>query len=89
VEPGKYADLARGAQRRLTATAPVVTRYFARKLGLSRAGSDAGSATWAKKRRVKAAKPASWPIRSDDLFVRDQGVMIGNGEIWMNEIRHR
>jgi hypothetical protein len=25
--------------------------------------------------------------KADDLFARDQGVMIGNGEIWMNEIR--
>ncbi len=25
--------------------------------------------------------------KTDDLFARDQGVMIGNGEIWMNEIR--
>jgi hypothetical protein len=32
---------------------------------------------------VKAALAAAKP---DDLFVRDQGVMIGNGEIWMNEI---
>ena len=32
---------------------------------------------------VKAAVAAAKP---DDLFVRDQGVMIGNGEIWMNEI---
>ena len=28
---------------------------------------------------VAAAKP-------DDLFARDQGVMIGHGEIWMNEV---
>ena len=33
---------------------------------------------------VKAAIAAA---RVDDLFARDQGVMIGNGEIWMNEIR--
>jgi hypothetical protein len=33
---------------------------------------------------VKAAIAAA---RIDDLFARDQGVMIGNGEIWMNEIR--
>jgi hypothetical protein len=26
------------------------------------------------------------PTKPDDLFARDQGVMIGNGEIWMNEI---
>jgi hypothetical protein len=32
---------------------------------------------------VKAAVAAAKP---DDLFVRDQGVMIGNGEIWMNEV---
>jgi hypothetical protein len=32
---------------------------------------------------VKAAVSAARP---DNLFVRDQGVMIGNGEIWMNEI---
>ena len=32
---------------------------------------------------VKAAVAAAKP---DDLFARDQGVMIGNGEIWMNEI---
>jgi hypothetical protein len=32
---------------------------------------------------IKAAVAAAKP---DDLFVRDQGVMIGNGEIWMNEI---
>ena len=32
---------------------------------------------------VKAAIAAAKP---DDLFTRDQGVMIGNGEIWMNEI---
>jgi hypothetical protein len=32
---------------------------------------------------VKAAVTAAKP---DDLFARDQGVMIGNGEIWMNEI---
>src|SRR5437764_14270329 len=57
-------DLARKGQRRLNATAPVVTRYFASRLGLSRAGTDAGSTTWAKKRRAKAAKAASWPIRS-------------------------
>jgi hypothetical protein len=31
------------------------------------------------KEAIAAAKPA-------DLFARDQGVMIGNGEIWMNEI---
>src|SRR5215467_10346607 len=50
-------------QRRLIATAPVVTRYFASRLGLSRAGIDAGSATHARKRRVKAPKAASWPTR--------------------------
>jgi hypothetical protein len=33
---------------------------------------------------VKAAVAAA---KADDLFARDQGVMIGNGEIWMNEIR--
>ena len=33
---------------------------------------------------VKAAVSAA---KADDLFARDQGVMIGNGEIWMNEIR--
>ena len=32
---------------------------------------------------VKAAVAAA---KADDLFARDQGVMIGNGEIWMNEI---
>ena len=32
---------------------------------------------------VKAAVAAATP---GNLFVRDQGVMIGNGEIWMNEI---
>ena len=32
---------------------------------------------------VKAAIAAA---KADDLFARDQGVMIGNGEIWMNEI---
>ena len=32
---------------------------------------------------VKAAVAAAKP---DDLFARDQGVMIGNGQIWMNEI---
>jgi hypothetical protein len=32
---------------------------------------------------VKAAVAAAKP---DDLFARDQGVMIRNGEIWMNEI---
>lgn len=32
---------------------------------------------------VKAAVATA---RADDLFARDQGVMIGNGEIWMNEI---
>ena len=32
---------------------------------------------------VKAAVAAAKP---DDLFARDQGVMIGNGEIWMNEV---
>src|SRR5215470_16001588 len=52
-----------GDQRRLIATAPVVTRYFASRLGLSRAGSDAGSARHARKRRVKAPKAASWPTR--------------------------
>jgi hypothetical protein len=31
---------------------------------------------------VKAAVAAA---KADDLFSRDQGVMIGNGEIWMNE----
>jgi hypothetical protein len=33
---------------------------------------------------VKAAVASA---KADDLFARDQGVMIGNGEIWMNEIR--
>jgi hypothetical protein len=33
---------------------------------------------------VKAAVAAA---KADDLFTRDQGVMIGNGEVWMNEIR--
>lgn len=33
---------------------------------------------------VKTAVAAA---KADDLFSRDQGVMIGNGEIWMNEIR--
>ncbi len=33
---------------------------------------------------VKAAIAAA---KADNLFARDQGVMIGNGEIWMNEIR--
>jgi hypothetical protein len=32
---------------------------------------------------VKAAVAAAKP---DNLFARDQGVMIGNGEIWMNEV---
>lgn len=32
---------------------------------------------------VAAAVTAARP---DNLFVRDQGVMIGNGEIWMNEV---
>jgi hypothetical protein len=32
---------------------------------------------------VEAAVTAARP---DNLFVRDQGVMIGNGEIWMNEV---
>ena len=32
---------------------------------------------------VRAAVAAAKP---DDLFARDQGVMIGNGEIWMNDI---
>jgi hypothetical protein len=32
---------------------------------------------------VKGAVAAAKP---DNLFVRDQGVMIGNGEIWMNEV---
>jgi hypothetical protein len=32
---------------------------------------------------VKAAVAAAKP---NNLFARDQGVMIGNGEIWMNEI---
>jgi hypothetical protein len=32
---------------------------------------------------IKAAVAAAKP---DNLFARDQGVMIGNGEIWMNEI---
>jgi hypothetical protein len=31
---------------------------------------------------VKAAVAAA---KADDLFSRDQGLMIGNGEIWMNE----
>src|SRR5215469_17409896 len=50
-----------GDQRRLIATAPVVTRYFASRMGLSRAGGDAGSAIHARKRRVNAPKAASWP----------------------------
>ncbi len=33
---------------------------------------------------VKAAVAAD---KLGDLFARDHGVMIGNGEIWMNEIR--
>jgi hypothetical protein len=33
---------------------------------------------------VKAAVAAA---KADNLFARDQGVMIGNGEIWMNELR--
>ncbi|MGH7154001.1 MAG: hypothetical protein ACREF3_08715, partial [Acetobacteraceae bacterium] len=32
---------------------------------------------------IKAAVAAARPY---NLFARDQGVMIGNGEIWMNEI---
>lgn len=32
---------------------------------------------------VKAALAAA---KTDDLFSRDQGVMIGDGEIWMNEL---
>jgi hypothetical protein len=32
---------------------------------------------------VKATIAAA---KADNLFARDQGVMIGNGEIWMNEI---
>ena len=32
---------------------------------------------------VRAAVAAARP---DNLFSRDQGVMIGNGEIWMNEV---
>jgi hypothetical protein len=31
---------------------------------------------------VKAAVAAA---KAEDLFSRDQGIMIGNGEIWMNE----
>jgi uncharacterized protein (DUF2147 family) len=54
----------RASELRLTSTAPVVTRYFASIFDLSRAESDAGSATWSKKRRVKAAKAASCPIRN-------------------------
>lgn len=34
---------------------------------------------------VKAAVAATKP--DDNLLARDKGVMIGNGEIWMNEIR--
>jgi hypothetical protein len=49
---------------RLNATAPLVARYFASKLDLSRAGSAVELATEAKKRRVKAAKAASWLICS-------------------------
>ena len=33
---------------------------------------------------VRAAVAAA---KADDLFARDQGVMIGNGEIWMNEVQ--
>ena len=33
---------------------------------------------------VRAAVAAA---KADDQFTRDQGVMIGNGEVWMNEIR--
>jgi hypothetical protein len=32
---------------------------------------------------VKAAVAAAKP---DNLFARDQGIMIGDGEIWMNEV---
>ena len=31
-------------------------------------------------------KEAVAATKTDDLFARDLGVMIGNGEIWMNEI---
>jgi hypothetical protein len=43
------------------------------------------SATYARvfTPEVKAAVAAAKP---DNLFVRDQGVMIGNGEIWINEV---
>src|SRR5215472_6550610 len=60
---GRDARWHKGDQRRLIATAPVVTRYFASRLALSRAGIDTGSATHARKRRVKAPKAASWPTR--------------------------
>src|SRR5215472_7800242 len=60
---GRAARWHKGDQRRLIATAPVVTRYFASRLALSRAGIDTGSATHARKRRVKAPKAASWPTR--------------------------
>ena len=33
---------------------------------------------------VRAAVAAA---KADDQFTLDQGVMIGNGEVWMNEIR--
>ena len=63
-DPEQGRRLGEPAQPRLNATAPVVTRYFASKFDRSRGGSDAGSATKAKRRRVKAAKAASCPIRS-------------------------
>src|SRR6202040_2335402 len=51
-------------QRWLNATPSVVTVYFARRLGRKRGGTDAGSSTYARNCRVKAAKCASWPCRS-------------------------
>ena len=48
-------------------------------------GATAMSANYARvfTPEVKAAVAAATP---GNLFVRDQGIMIGNGEIWMNEV---
>jgi len=56
--------------------------------GVSRTYRDAAAlgASYARvfTPEVKAAVAAA---AADNLFARDQGVMIGQGEIWMNEIR--
>jgi hypothetical protein len=62
---------------------PLTISSNGRDITYRNAAALSANYAWVFTPEVKAAVAAAKP---DDLFVRDQGVMIGNGEIWMNEV---